>query len=112
MDLNTHKIINSHDVVFLENQFLNNINQKLNEKQMTVISDVLEDDEPLQTKTSDEDEEFHKLTDRTVEIEEVSATKRNKESGSGRSNKKWKPIVREDYVSYLTIEKAGPFYIG
>jgi len=44
MDPNTHKIINSRDVVFLENQFLNNINRELNEKQLTVISDELEDE--------------------------------------------------------------------
>jgi len=30
---------------------------------------------------------------------------KNDESGLRRSNRKWKPIVREDYISYLTVEK-------
>jgi len=34
MDPNTHKIINSRDVVFLENQFLKNIYQEPIEKQI------------------------------------------------------------------------------
>jgi len=92
MDPNTHKIINSRDIVFLENQFLNNINQKPNEKQLTVISDELEDDESLQLRStevvSDEDEEFHESTDRTVETEEVPVTKKGNESGLRRSNRK------------------------
>jgi len=79
---------------------------------LSVISDKLEEDESIQTKSpeviSDEDEEFHESTERT---EEVSATERDNESGLRRSNRKWKPIVREGYVSCLTVEEidTDPF---
>jgi len=106
MDPNTHKIINSRDVVFLENQFLKNIYQEPNEKQITVL-DELEEVESLYTRSPDVisnvDEEFHESTER---IEKVSATERDNESGSRRSSRKWKPVVREGYVSYLAVEET------
>jgi len=67
----------------------------------------LEKDESLHTRSpeviSNEDEEFHEPTER---IEEVSATERDNESGPRRSSRKWKPVVREGYVSYLAVEET------
>ncbi|KMQ87656.1 gag-pol polyprotein [Lasius niger] len=97
-----------------ENKFLNNEdNQERNELQAILTSDKLDDeDEPPHTSNSlikeeSEDDEFHESSDGMSTPKTTTETGLTNEPGPRRSNRTWKPVVKEGYISYLTIEEKN-----
>lgn len=80
------------------------------EAQTTVITEDSDDEPPdneparriKSTEEEFEDEEFHESSDRMITQESTASTD---SSGLRRSNRAWKPVVREGHVSYLTVEE-------
>lgn len=114
MDPRMYKIINSRDVVFTENKFLNNEdNQERNELQTILTSDKSDDeDESPHTSNSlikeeSEDDEFHESSDGMSTPKTTTETGLTNEPGPRRSNRTWKPVVKEGYISYLTVEEKN-----
>lgn len=114
MDLNNYKVIHSRDVAFIENQFPGKIKQKEKSESSVIFQQGDKEPQMETNQQADETQESHGSDSdnnyQDSEDHDDSRTQKKcvqeRELELRRSTRKWKPISKEGYVSYLMTEEG------